>query len=259
MLELCTLASGSGGNAVLVYSKTTSLLIDAGISAKRICDSLKELNMTPQDLDGICITHSHSDHVCGLRVLSKRTQADIYATDQTLDAILPNLESNSRCLHRIHPMECFQVGDLTVQSFATSHDAPGSVGYVITNGSRKCCIVTDLGFVSEDVRGCILGCQTAVVEANHDVDWLMSGPYPYYLKQRILGNRGHLSNEDSARLCCELAQSGTQHLILAHLSQENNTPERARSVVRDTLCRQGFDHVTVTVAPRSVCSDPIEV
>lgn len=259
MLELCTLASGSSGNAVLVFSDTTSLLIDAGISAKRICDGLKGLGMSPGDLDAICVTHAHSDHISGLRVLLKRVTASIHTTRDTARAIAAQVEGAAGRIHIIHPMEPFSVGDLTVQAFSTPHDAPGSVGYTVTDGVRKCCVVTDLGFVTEEVRQGIFGSQLALVEANHDVDWLMSGPYPYYLKQRILGDGGHLSNEASGALCCELVEHGTEKLVLAHLSQENNTPERAKSVVCSMLSRQGLDHVPVTVAPRSVCCAPIEV
>ena len=258
MLELCTLASGSSGNAVLVFTETTKLLIDAGISAKRLCEGLKSLDLSPADLDGICITHSHSDHIGGLRVFLKRTSAPVFATALTAQA-MENIDGIAGRVHTIFPMEPFELGDLTVQAFSTPHDAPGSVGYTVTHNSRKCCVVTDLGFVTEEVRQNIFGSHLALVEANHDVEWLMSGPYPYYLKQRILGDRGHLSNEASAQLCCELVQHGTEKLILAHLSQENNTPERARSVVCTTLSHRGLSHIPVTVAPRCTCGTPVEV
>ena len=258
-MELCTLASGSSGNAVLVFDNDTALLFDAGISAKRICDGLKQLGLSAGQLDGICITHSHSDHISGLRVLLKRTDANIYATGQTASALERQVEGAAERIEIIHPQEEFQLGDLSVQAFNTPHDAPGSVGYTVSNRDRKCSIVTDLGFVTEEVRESILGSQLALVEANHDVDWLMSGPYPPYLKHRILGDGGHLSNEASGELCCELAEHGTEKLVLAHLSHENNTPERARTVVCGMLARRGLDSVSVTVAPRQNCCDPIEV
>lgn len=258
MLELCTLASGSSGNAVLVYTETTKLLIDAGISCKRLCEGLKNLNLSPADLDGICITHSHSDHIGGLRVFLKRTGAPIYTTALTAQA-MDCIEGIAGRIHTIFPLEPFMLGDLTVQAFSTPHDASGSVGYTVTHNARKCCIVTDLGYVTEEVRQNVFGSHLALVEANHDVEWLMSGPYPYYLKQRILGDHGHLSNEASAQLCCELVRHGTEKLILAHLSQENNTPERARNVVCTTLTHHGMGHIPVTVAPCSTCGIPVEV
>lgn len=259
MLELCTLASGSSGNAVLVFNETTSLLIDAGISAKRICDGLRQLGLEPAQLDAICITHSHSDHISGLRVLLKRVTCPVYATEATGAVIARQVEGAAERLHTLQPQEPVCFGSLKVQAFSTPHDAPGSVGYTVSDGERKCSVVTDLGFVTEEVRQSIYGSQLALVEANHDVDWLKSGAYPPYLKRRILGDGGHLSNEDSGELCCELAEHGTQKLVLAHLSHENNTPERARSVVCGMLSRRGFDQVSVTVAPRQTCCQPIEV
>ena len=211
MLELCTLASGSSGNAVLVFNETTSLLIDAGISAKRICDGLRQLGLEPAQLDAICITHSHSDHISGLRVLLKRVTCPVYATEATGAVIARQVEGAAERLHTLQPQEPVCFGSLKVQAFSTPHDAPGSVGYTVSDGERKCSVVTDLGFVTEEVRQSIYGSQLALVEANHDVDWLKSGAYPPYLKRRILGDGGHLSNEDSGELCCELAEHGTQY------------------------------------------------
>ncbi len=259
MLELCTIASGSSGNAVLVYNNETVLLIDAGVSAKRICDSLKALGFAPTDLSGIFITHSHSDHISGLRVLLKRTDAKVYTCGETACALLRQVDGIQGRITTVEPLVPFSLGNLEVTPFPTPHDAPGSAGFSVTDGARKCSVVTDLGFVTEDVRHCVLGSQLALVEANHDPNWLMSGPYPYYLKQRILGDGGHLSNEASGEFCCELAANGTSKLILAHLSRENNTPERARSVVCDMLARRGFDHISVTVAPFDRPGTPLEV
>lgn len=259
MLELCTLASGSSGNAVLVRNETTSLLIDAGISAKRIRCALSRLGLEAAGLDGICVTHSHCDHISGLRVLLKQTPAPVFTTGETACVLLEQAPAAGGRLHIIRPQEAFTVGTLAVLAFSTPHDAPGSVGYTVTDGARKCSVVTDLGFVTEEIRQSIYGSHLALVEANHDVEWLMSGPYPPYLKQRILGDGGHLSNEASGELCCELAEHGTEKLVLAHLSQENNTPERARSVVCGMLSRRGLGHVSVTVAPRLDCCAPIEV
>lgn len=259
MLELCTIASGSSGNAVLVYNEKTVVLIDAGVSAKRICDGMKSLGIAPADLGGICITHSHSDHISGLRVLLKRTGAVVYTCAATANALREQVDGIEGRIEVVEPLVPFQIGTLEITPFPTPHDAPGSAGYSVTDGIRKCSVVTDLGFVTEDVRHCVLGSQLAMVEANHDPEWLKSGPYPYYLKRRILGDGGHLSNEDSGELCCELAAHGTRKLVLAHLSRENNTPERARNVVCNMLACRGFQDVSVTVAPCDRVAAPIEV
>ncbi|MBR1780024.1 MAG: MBL fold metallo-hydrolase [Oscillospiraceae bacterium] len=259
MLYLCAIASGSSGNAILIYNETTTLLIDAGISAKRICDGLALMGRSPSDLDGICVTHAHSDHISGLRVLLKKTDAPLYATDGTGQALLRETPGAGERLREIRPGADFAVGDLGLSAFSTPHDAEGSVGYCVTDGQRRCSVVTDLGFVTEEVRRGVLGSHLALVEANHDVDWLMSGPYPPYLKRRIRGDLGHLSNEDGGALCCDLAEHGAHTLILGHLSRQNNTPERARQVVGHMLRARGYDGVALEVASHQVCSPAFEV
>lgn len=258
-LNLCTLASGSSGNATLISAKKTFILVDAGISAKRITTGLAQIGPSPSELSAICITHSHSDHTNGLRVFLKRSFCPIYTTRQTASAIctqIPEAESRIRLIHRC---DHFRIDDLQITSFATSHDAPGSVGFSFQDGDRKCSIVTDLGQVTDEVRESILGSQLALVEANHEPERVKSGPYPAYLKTRILGKQGHLSNASCAMLCCELAERGTKKLILGHLSKENNTPERAKSTVENILLQGGFDQVSVSVAPRQECGLPMEV
>lgn len=259
MLELSTLASGSSGNAALVGTQNTAILVDAGISAKRITTGLAQLGRSAAGLDAICITHSHADHVSGLRVFLKRTECPVYTTEATAEAICVQLPEVEQRIRLIHPAAPVRIGAITVNAFPTLHDAPGSVGYTFTDGERKCSIVTDLGYVTDEVRENIFGSQLALVEANHEPDWVLTGPYPPYLKSRILGDHGHLSNEDSATLCCELAMHGTEKLVLAHLSRENNTPERARTVVCGMLARAGLGLIAVSVAPRQDCAAPIEV
>lgn len=258
-LNLCTLASGSSGNATLISTKKAFILVDAGISAKRITAGLAQVGQSPSDLSAICITHSHSDHINGLRVFLKRSLCPIYATQQTASAIceqIPDAEGRIRLIHR---SDRFNINDLQISSFATSHDAPGSAGFSFYDGDRKCSIVTDLGQVTDEVRENILGSHLALVEANHEPEWVKSSPYPAYLKARILGKQGHLSNDSCAMLCCELAEHGAKKLILGHLSKENNSPEQARSTVEKALTLEGFGNLSVFVAPRQECGLPVEV
>lgn len=259
LLSLCTLASGSTGNAALIFNETSSLLIDAGISAKRITEGLAQVGLTPAGLDGICITHAHSDHIAGLRVLMKRTQAPLYMTQATAEELLRQFPGLEPKIHVIFPEETIEIGNFFVKNFSTPHDIAGSVGYTISDGERKCAVVTDLGYAADSVLRNILGAHLALVEANHDVEWLMSGPYPPYLKKRILSDHGHLSNEASGELCCLLAEHGAEKLILGHLSPENNTPARALSTVQAILKGRGLEHVSVTVAAQKSCCPPIEV
>ena len=254
MLTFTTLASGSLGNAALVSCGDTHILLDAGISAKRITAGLAALGVKPHQLSAILLTHEHNDHVAGLRVLTKKAGAPIYATRSTLwEWYKRNRCDEVKALFR--PQEAgtrVQIGSLWAESFPTPHDAAGSVGWSIAGEGGRMVLCTDLGHVTEPVRRAVAGCDLLVCETNHDVDWVKSGPYPYYLKQRILGNHGHLSNEAGAELAAFAVESGTRAVILAHLSQTNNTPVRAYEAVSLRLLAMDCDperDISLTVAP----------
>lgn len=261
-MKLCTLASGSSGNSLLVTDGTTHLLIDAGISAKRICAALADLGLSPGDLAGILVTHEHSDHISGLPVLVKRTDCPIYASRGTAAALDYRIAFVTERLRPFRPGESFQVGGLGVETFPTSHDAAESNGYAVSAGGRRAAVVTDLGVVTDQVLQGVKGADLVVCEANHDVDWLKAGPYPYPLKARILGERGHLSNEAGGALALQCAGEGARTVVLAHLSAENNSPARARDTVRHILEDAGAAvgrDVALEVAPRSAPSPLYEV
>lgn len=254
MLELCTLASGSSGNSLLVTDGRTHVLVDAGISCRRICTGLKELGVEPTELAGVLITHEHSDHISGLTTLTKQLRLPVYASPGTGRQLCYRIAFLEELLRPVAPGEGFSIGGLAIESFPTSHDAAESVGYALSAGGRKAAVVTDLGYVTEAVLRGIRGADLLVAEANHDVEWVQSGPYPYHLKARILGDRGHLSNEAGAELAWTAVEGGARTVVLAHLSHENNTPARAHEVVRGVLERRGAAvgrDVALEVAPRS--------
>ena len=254
MLKFTTLASGSSGNAALVSCGDTHILLDAGISARRITTGLKELGVEPEKLSAILITHDHSDHIGGLAVLCKKIKAPIYATYPTCETIALKAPCAAGQLRPCRSGFMLDLGDVLVESFPTSHDAPGSVGYSIAGGGQRMALCTDLGFVSKDVENAIRGCDLLVCEANHDEDWVRTGPYPYSLIQRVLGDQGHLSNEAGAELALYAIRNGAKEIILAHLSAENNTPAHALRVVADRLRAAGVDldhDIRLSVAPRS--------
>lgn len=254
MLELCTLASGSSGNCLLVSDGKAHLLVDAGISARRITTGLKGLGIDPGSLSGVLITHAHTDHIAGLATLTKQLRIPVYASRATARQLCYRIAFLEEVLRPFEPGECCRPGGLEVESFPTLHDAEGSVGYAITGGGRKAAVVTDLGRVTEQVLAGVRGAHLLVAEANHDEEWVRSGPYPYYLKKRILGDWGHLSNEAGADLCCTAVEWGARAVVLAHLSAENNTPARAYDTVRLALERAGVvvgSDMALDVAPRS--------
>lgn len=259
MLTFTSLASGSSGNAALVSCGDTHVLLDVGISARRITTALKSMGIDPHDISGVLVTHEHSDHVQGLTTLTKQLRIPVYATAPTLRQLCYRVPFLDELCNEVEPGVGFQLGELWTQAFATPHDAAGSVGYTLTGEGRKMTLVTDLGYLTDEVRQAIQGTNLLVCEANHDEDWLRSGAYPYYLKARILGENGHLSNESGAELAALAVESGATQVILAHLSGENNTPARAYDVVARRLEAMGVNlkgDVGLSVAPRSDCGVP---
>ncbi len=234
-MRLCSIASGSSGNCTYVGSDCTHVLVDVGISGKRVESGLNTLGITAKEVDGILITHEHADHVAGLGVLARKYDIPIYATKGTIKAIqcmkqVGDIDSELFC--EIREDEKFILKDLTVNPMRISHDAAQPVAYRISYGSKKVGICTDLGVFDEYTVDCLRGMDAVLIEANHDVNMLQVGPYPYYLKQRILGDRGHLSNENSGKLLSRILHDGLKEIILGHLSKENNLPELAYEAVR---------------------------
>lgn len=253
MLTVHSVASGSEGNSLLVSAGGTHILVDAGISARRITAALSSLGLTPGDIAGVLVTHEHSDHTAGLATLTKQYRLPLYASGGTAGALCARIPHAADVLHLLPRQGVLTLGDAQVTVFPTSHDAAESIDFRFDCGGAALGVLTDTGCVTPEAEQALQGVDLLVLESNHDEDWLLSGPYPYYLKQRILGNRGHLSNDAAAALAQRMASAGTRQFVLAHLSRENNTPERARQTMARALA--GLD-VSVTVAPRAELSGP---
>ena len=249
MTVLHTLSSGSSGNALVLSCGESHVLLDAGISCRRIFAGLGELGLAPEGLSAILITHTHTDHIAGLQTLLKRTAAPVLATERTIRDLARRL---SGAEDRLKPLDTGvpqSVGEFAVTAFPTSHDAPGSCGFRLDTADGAVGVLTDTGYVTDEAAEVLEGVDLAGLEAHHDPEVLCSGPYPYYLKQRILGSQGHLSNGDAARFAVALAEGGASELVLANLSRENNTPELALSAVEDALTAAGLSPA-LSVAPR---------
>lgn len=265
-MRMCSIASGSSGNCIYVGTDTTHLLVDVGISCKRTVEGLNSLGLTGKDIDGILITHEHIDHVSGLGVMSRKFGIPVYATSGTIDAIqgmnsLGTIDTDLFC--EIHADEKITLKDIVVNPMKISHDAAQPVAYRLQYGHQKMAVITDLGTYDEYTIESLRGTQALVLEANHDVNMLQVGPYPYYLKQRILGKKGHLSNELSGKLLSSLLHDEMKAICLGHLSKENNLAELAYETVRleismsDTPYKAG--DFPIFVANRSEISETVEI
>jgi phosphoribosyl 1,2-cyclic phosphodiesterase len=234
-MRLCAIASGSSGNCIYVGSQTAHVLVDAGISALRTQDALTQLDVSVADIDAIFITHEHSDHIQGLSILEKKREIPIYATAATIMAIQKSKIGQSidpSLFLPLQPDEKISIKDLQIHPMKVSHDAADPVAYRISYGKTKIGICSELGAYDDYTIESLRGVDALLLEANHDVGMLRRGKYPYRLKQRILGERGHLSNEACGRLLCKLLHDGLRAILLGHLSQENNLPHLAYEAVR---------------------------
>ena len=238
----CPLYSGSSGNALFVQYGGTRLLIDAGKSGKMIAEALDMIGVDPKTLDGVLVTHEHNDHIAGVGVLARKYKLPIYATQGTWAAMADKLGSVPEDLKRtFDPFADFYVGDIGVVPFLIPHDAAEPVGYRLWGGNVSISTATDLGHFPRAIRDQIAGSSLVLLESNHDPDMLrMNGKYSQRLKQRILSNHGHLSNDACADALLQLVDGGTQHVILGHLSGENNTPALARQVSEMRMQREGI-------------------
>lgn len=235
-IQFSVLASGSTGNAIFVETKQHSFLVDAGLSCKQMEKLFKQIDREPQNLDGILVTHEHSDHIKGVGVMARKYKLPIYANEKTWQAMERSLGEIAVDQKFVFGMESVQTfGQLDIESFGVSHDAIEPMFYVFHLGDKKLVIITDTGYVSDRMKGIISNADVYVFESNHDVQMLQMGRYPWNIKRRILSDVGHVSNEDAAIAMSEVIGDKTKRIYLAHLSKDNNMKDLARMSVEQTL------------------------
>ncbi len=256
-MQFSSIASGSSGNCLYAGNDDTHLLIDAGISKKRIEEGLVSFGVAGSDIDGILVTHEHTDHIQGLGVWSRKYHVPIYATYGTIKEIRKCAslgKIDDTLYHVIRPDEAFRIGNISINPFSIPHDASDPVSFCIQDASARIGQVTDLGCFDRYILEALQDCDLLYVEANHDVRMLETGPYPYMLKRRIAGNYGHLCNEAAGQLIGQLHNERLRQVILGHLSKENNFPDLALEAVRAELAENfnlSDDMPSIQVAPRS--------
>lgn len=234
--KVCSLFSGSSGNSTYIGTEKTHILVDAGVPMKNVIGGLKQLEVDGSELQGILVTHEHSDHIKGVGALSRKFNIPIYANEETWQAMetkLGRIDSvNKRVFY--NNMD-FYIEDINVQPYQIPHDAADPVGFSLFYKNKKISITTDLGYTNSKIIKAVMDSDLVILEANHDAEMLKSGPYPMYLKKRILGRKGHLSNEDAGQALLKMIKGNVTHVLLAHLSRENNYPQLAYQTVVNIL------------------------
>lgn len=261
MSRICPLYSSSSGNATFLGGAKGGILIDAGVSCKRIVSALQSINISPEAISGILITHEHSDHIKGLLNFTKKFHTPIFTGLKTAEYLAHNdLVSPNSMINVFASVDCFCVGEFEIHPFKTPHDSRESFGFRIKNPQGKIITTcTDLGEVTEEVHNNLLGASICLIEANYDEKMLADGRYPYSLKQRIRSDHGHLSNVNCADELEILIQNGTEQVILGHLSQENNTPYVARQTVEATLSGIPQNEYRLFVAPANEPGEEVKI
>jgi phosphoribosyl 1,2-cyclic phosphodiesterase len=246
-MRVCLLASGSGGNSIYIQNGSSSVLIDAGLTGKRIEERLQGIGVDPSTLQGIVVSHEHSDHIKGVGILARRYHLPVWLTEGTLNASKKTFRGTEQ-IHVMDNDEDFSIGDLAFQAFQLPHDAADPVNFVVTDGNAQVAIATDMGVMTQLVYQRLREVDFVVIESNYDLKMLMDGPYPWDLKKRISGRHGHLPNDGAAETLCNLALEGLQQAVLAHLSEKNNHPDLARETCQDMLVHRGIRNFSITVA-----------
>src|SRR5690625_1626578 len=241
-LRFSVLASGSTGNAFYIESNQTKLLVDAGLSGKQMDRLFKEIGVNPEELSGILVTHEHSDHIKGLGIIARKYNLPIYANEKTwksMEKSIGKITTDQKFLFGLEEVRTFK--DMDITSFGVSHDAAEPMFYTFHHEGKKVALVTDLGYVSERIKKTVEKADAYIFEANHDVQMLRMGRYPWNVKRRILGDSGHVSNEDSGLALADIIGNETKRIYLAHLSQDNNMKDLARMSVGNVLKERGID------------------
>jgi phosphoribosyl 1,2-cyclic phosphodiesterase len=263
MIKFCSLYSGSSGNSIFLSSGNTKILIDAGLSGKRIIEALVSIGEMPSELSAILVTHEHSDHIRGAGILSRKFSIPVYANEGTWEAMEQQLGPiNLKNKMYFSTGTGFEIGNIFVNAFSIPHDASEPVGYNFFIGNRKVTSATDIGHMNRSLLNFLEDSDLLLLESNHDIEMLKVGPYPWSLKKRIMGDKGHLSNEMAGKVVAYLAEKGTKQFLLGHLSRENNFPELAYQTVCNILHEKSIDinkDIVLSVATRDKAGKVVEI
>ncbi len=254
-MKVCVLASGSKGNCTYIETKENKLLVDIGTTSLYAERKLKELEISPKEVNGILITHTHTDHISGIRVFLKKYHTKLYITSKIYEELKKEFQPENYEIIN----DCFVINDLEIELFRTSHDAPDSHGYILSNRESSLVYITDTGYINIKNHEKLKNKNLYIIESNHDVEMLLNGTYPYQLKQRILGDEGHLSNIDCSNYLSKFIGDKTKDIILIHLSEDNNTKEKALDTLNGVLKKHNQAVENIYVATQHDRTELIEV
>lgn len=228
-MKVCLLSSGSKGNCCLVESKEAKILIDLGTTSQYVCNELDKLNINPREINGILVSHTHVDHIVGIKSFIRKYHTKIYVTEELQELLEKEIGSFD---YELYKNKEVIINDLVINIIKTSHDAKGSIGFIINEENKSMVYITDTGYINKRYFEKLTNKNLYVLESNHDVYMLKNGPYPYFLQQRVVGDKGHLSNDQAANYLCEFIGKNTKKIIFAHLSEKNNTPEKVEETFK---------------------------
>lgn len=255
-MKVCVLSSGSKGNSTLVITDKVKILIDLGTTTSYVEAALNNLNVDVKEISHILITHSHVDHIKGLKVFIKRYNPVILVTEDMKNVLEKEL-GNFR--YEYYEYKKAIIGDLTVNVIKTSHDAEESIGFVLTNNNSSMVYITDTGYINQKYFKILSNNNLYVLESNHDIKMLMDGPYPYYLKQRVQGDKGHLSNKQASDYLCKFIGDNTRKIVFAHISEHNNSYEKVIETFNEELSKNDMKFDDVLIAKQNEVTEVIEV
>ena len=260
MFKFCSLFSGSSGNSSLIQTENTKILVDIGVSSKKITESLESININPAEIDAIIVTHEHSDHTNGIGIFSKKYNIPVYANIETWNAMINQKEKIEENNIKYFDFNEFHINELTISPFSIPHDAANPCGFNIYKDNKKISIATDLGHITTDILDRLSNSSFLLIESNYDLNTLKCSKYPYPLKQRIYGKNGHLSNDDAGKTISYLATHGVKNIMLGHLSKENNFPELAYKTVVEQLIENNLENtINLSIADRYKMSPIINI
>ena len=254
-MRISVLASGSKGNSTYIETKESKILVDIGMTCLYIETKLKKIDVNPKDIDAIILTHTHVDHINGLKVFTKKYDTKVYLTDKMLKDIKEIFDIENYELIK----EDFSIKDLNIEVFKTSHDASDSNGYIFNELDKSLVYITDTGYLNRKYKEKLSNKNIYIMESNHDIKMLQNGKYPYHLKQRILSDRGHLSNEMSSKYLSEFIGNNTKNIILIHLSHENNDPDIALNTLKNKLKEENINFNNITISSQDENTDMVEI